>query len=66
MRIVSLRSVHLRVRICPLRWGTVRRASHNWFAVRFETVVEKTAYGAGCSADNWGIFAKVLRKSEVL
>ena len=41
MRIVSLRSVHLRVRICPLRWGTVRRASHNWFAVRFETVVGK-------------------------
>lgn len=41
MRIVSLRPVHLRVRICPLRWRTMRRASHNWFAVWFETVVEK-------------------------
>ena len=66
MRIVSLRPFLLEEwRVCSSRCGMVDAIVY-CSTVRFETVVEKTSYGSGCSSDNWVIFAKVLRKSEVL
>lgn len=66
MRIVSVRPFLLgEWRVCQSRCGMVgcnRLLLHR--SVR--NGCGKTSYGFGRSSDNWVIFAKVLRKSEVL